>query len=159
MKFNDQQALQFRSQNFSDGVQLALHYPLGVGLGESSSVMQLVVPDKLSPWEYQPPHNLFLVVSSELGLAGLVLFVFLFAYVFIHLYQHRKLSPQVFTLWIAFFLLGLTDHYFFSLYHGNILFVLILAIAAITLQSTPERIVIGAHEEKSLDIDQLGSVS
>lgn len=160
MKFDDHQALQFRSQNFADGVRLALDHPLGVGLGESSSAIQLVVPDKLSPWEYQPPHNLFLVVSSEIGLAGLALFVFLFAYVFIHLYQRRKLSPQVFTLWIALFLLGLTDHYFFSLYHGNIFFTVVLAIAAITLQSNPDHVTARARQEEVLpEVSQPESVS
>lgn len=134
MKFQDDQSLQFRGENLNDGLSLIFTHPLGVGLGNSSLALQQVVSHKLSPWEYQPPHNLFLAVASELGLAGSALYLFLFVYLSMQLYRRRRLAPQVFSVWVAVIILSLFDHYFFSLYHGEILFALFFAIAAMTLQ-------------------------
>ncbi len=136
MKFQDTQALQFRAENVTDGIRLLMSHPFGVGLGESSTALQSVVSEKLSPWEYQPAHNLFLVVSNELGLLGLALYLFLFGYILTQLYRRRRNSPQVFVLWVSVSILSLSDHYFFSLYHGWILFAVLVAIASYTLEES-----------------------
>lgn len=134
MKFQDTQALQFRAENFTDGMRLLIARPFGVGLGQSSMALQAVVPDKLSPWEYQPAHNLFLAVSNELGLLGLALYLSLFTYILVQLYRRRRYAPQVFALWVSVGILSLTDHYLFSLYHGWVLFVILVAITHATLE-------------------------
>lgn len=138
MKFRDGQALQFRLENLTDGVGLLMSRPLGVGLGESSMALQEVVEKKLSPWEYQPPHNLFLVVANEIGIVGLALYLALFSFVFVALYRRRSLTPQVFTLWVTVGVLTLSDHYLFSLYHGVMLFTLFVALASLALREPTE---------------------
>jgi F0F1-type ATP synthase assembly protein I len=48
---------------------------LGVGAGQSVLVMQKFYPQNLEFWEYQPVHNVFLLILSELGSVGLILFI------------------------------------------------------------------------------------
>jgi hypothetical protein len=138
MKFQDGQALQYRVENLTDGARLLVKYPLGAGLGESSIALQDVVTKKLSPWEYQPAHNLLLVVGNEIGVTGVVLYVTLFGGVLVALYRRRALVPEVFTLWVALGILSLSDHYLFTLYHGVILFTLFVALASLALRDPKE---------------------
>jgi hypothetical protein len=48
---------------------------LGVGAGQSVISMQKFYPQTLEFWEFQPVHNVFLLILSELGLVGLGLFI------------------------------------------------------------------------------------
>jgi hypothetical protein len=47
----------------------------GVGIGQSVFVMQDFFSEKLFPWQFQPVHNLFLLIFSEIGLVGLLSFL------------------------------------------------------------------------------------
>ena len=47
----------------------------GIGNGQFVLEMQKYVPQKLLDWQFQPAHNVFLLILSELGLVGLGLFV------------------------------------------------------------------------------------
>ena len=47
----------------------------GLGAGQSALSMQKYFPQKLEFWQYQPVHNVFLLIFSELGLIGLGLFI------------------------------------------------------------------------------------
>ncbi|MFZ2975502.1 MAG: O-antigen ligase family protein [Candidatus Moraniibacteriota bacterium] len=47
----------------------------GLGAGQSVLSMQKYFPQKLEFWQYQPVHNVFLLIFSELGLIGLGLFI------------------------------------------------------------------------------------
>lgn len=132
-RFQDTQALQFRAENFTDGVRLLLQHPLGVGLGSSSQTLQSIAPGKLSPWEYQPPHNLFLIAGIELGWLGFVLYVALFVFLLTALYRVRSQSPQVFVLWVMVTIISFTDHYFFSLYPGIVLFTILFSLSGVTI--------------------------
>lgn len=126
-RFTDMSSLQFRYANFVDGVQLFLRHPFGTGLGGSTEAMQAVSSAKYAPWQYQPAHNLFLIVGDELGVIGLILFVVAAIFLFRFLYRYRQKYPIHFAIAISFFLLSLTDHYFFTLYHGQVLLVLFLS--------------------------------
>ena len=48
---------------------------LGVGMGQSVLIMQDYFQKVLEPFEYQPVHNVFLLIWSELGVVGVVLFI------------------------------------------------------------------------------------
>jgi len=48
---------------------------LGAGSGQSVLIMQNFYSQTLNFWEYQPVHNIFLIILSELGLVGLILFI------------------------------------------------------------------------------------
>ncbi|MCX6786037.1 MAG: O-antigen ligase family protein [Candidatus Komeilibacteria bacterium] len=97
------------------------HPVLGVGLGNYTKVLQNKdankpgLPAKASAkagWAYQPVHNLFQLILSELGLIGLLLFIFLFVNLF------RSVAAVNYAFLLAMVFMALFDHYFWSLYFG-----------------------------------------
>ena len=75
----------------------------------------------------QPVHNLFLLVFSELGLIGLLPFLFMIFYGFIiqviRFIKNWSSTKHllIIILWICFFVSALWDHFFWSTYQGNIM--------------------------------------
>ncbi len=136
--FTDMASLQFRYANFVDGARLLFYNPFGTGLGGSTIAMQTVSVSKYAPWQYQPAHNLFLVAGNELGFFGLMIFGIGTFFLFRFLFLHRKEYPLHIAVGISFFCLSLSDHYFFTLYHGQILLALFLSfLALVGRESSP----------------------
>ncbi len=52
---------------------------LGVGLGNYTSELQNIKPD-LAAWDYQPVHNVYLLVLSEVGIVGWLIIILLFVF-------------------------------------------------------------------------------
>ncbi|MCX6734032.1 MAG: O-antigen ligase family protein [Candidatus Peregrinibacteria bacterium] len=135
-QFTDLTSLQFRYANFVDGIKLFLHMPFGTGLGRSTALMQSISPLKYAPWQYQPAHNLLLVVSDELGVLGLILYIIGIIFLVRFLYHRRKTHPFHVAAGVSFLCLSLSDHYFFTLYHGQILMTLFLSFLALAAQES-----------------------
>ena len=55
----------------------------GLGMGQFVFTMQQFFDEKLLPWQLQPIHNVFLLIFSEVGIIGLVLFLWFFISVFL----------------------------------------------------------------------------
>lgn len=82
------------------------------------------------PWEYQYPHNVFLVLLLELGIVGLLLFL-AFLYESMRLlarsariraaFARVPLTGVVFAI-LAIAVLGFTDHYLWTIQQGRLLF-------------------------------------
>ncbi len=112
---------------------------LGVGSGNFTLALQKKVGTRLitslRPWEIQPVHNLYLLIASEIGLIGLMIFIFfilkLFSiFPFYSTTNRRKTGVQhnLFAfLFLAYLFLGFFDHYFWTLPQGQMLFWLCLA--------------------------------
>jgi O-antigen ligase len=67
-------------------------------------------------WELQPVHNIFLLVLSDLGLVGLIIFLYF-------IYRVLKRSRNIWqSLFIAYLFIGLFDHYFLTLPQGIFIF-------------------------------------
>jgi len=84
-------------------------------------------------WAYQPVHNFYLLMASEIGLFGFV--VFLLFLIFVLASIRSSLEDNIFKisfLGIAFsiFLLFLTDHYFWDLQQGALMLWFFLGLAA-----------------------------
>jgi len=100
------------------------HAWLGIGLGnfvwEIREMLHL-----LSAWLHQPVHNIYLLIASEIGLIGLILFlVFIFQ-------LFRKISRKEYFLLLlvsSFLFIGLFDHFFWTLQQGQLMFWLVLGI-------------------------------
>lgn len=136
--FTDMASLQFRYANFVDGARLLFHSPFGVGLGNSTVTMQAISNSKYAPWQYQPAHNLFLAAGNELGFFGFMIFGIGAFFLLRFLSLHRKEYPLHMAVGISFFCLSLSDHYFFTLYHGQILLALFLSfLALVGRESSP----------------------
>lgn len=67
--------------NVSRGTILA-NPILGAGIGQFVGEMLKYSSTPLEPWQFQPVHNVFLLIWSELGLIGLALFIFFLYNVF-----------------------------------------------------------------------------
>lgn len=88
---------------------------LGVGLNNFFSLTNNV----------QPPHNIYLIVLSEVGILGvLVVFVLLTKLII------RKQNKYLFLALVFILFTGLFDHYSFSLQQNQIIFAILLGLSA-----------------------------
>lgn len=97
---------------------------LGIGIGQF--VANLMAKYKHYPaLFYQPVHNLYLLVASEIGLVGLGFFLaFLFS-VFWRFRFHPLILATVCLILVA----GLFDHFLWTLQPGSLIFWLVVALA------------------------------
>jgi len=97
---------------------------MGVGLGNYTLAVHNEIDPNIKSWGYQPVHNIYLLVLAELGIIGFIFFVSLFFCFSVLLFrQFKNFTPMIF-LSIVFLIMmvGLFDHYFWTLYFGVMLF-------------------------------------
>ncbi|PJE57533.1 MAG: hypothetical protein COU82_01470 [Candidatus Portnoybacteria bacterium CG10_big_fil_rev_8_21_14_0_10_38_18] len=86
------------------------------------------IPD----WLYQPVHNIYLLIASEIGILGALLFLLFLAKKAIQgikqIFRELNEINALFFLFIGFLILGLSDHYFWTLQSGSLMFWLSLAL-------------------------------
>lgn len=108
------------------GIALIRAHPWGVGLG--NEVLQaareglFTAKGLRQPWLWQPVHNIYILIASELGIAGLLVFLI---FVFLAFRRIRLDSPDaVFAGLLVFSLLlfGLVDHFPWDLHAGRLMF-------------------------------------
>lgn len=100
-------------------------HPLqGVGMGNFVTFQKERGVKNIEPWEQQPVHNLYLLITSEIGLIGLTLFLYTvicLGLIFRRGFFRRLHNP--FTLcFFGFLALGFIDHYFWTLPQGMLIF-------------------------------------
>ena len=127
--FNDratyfQQATELLEENW-------LH---GVGINSYTLAVKDAIDSGLSGKEYQPVHNVYMLVFVELGLFGLIIFLALIIQVirssWLAVNQHI-IHPRVVTyscIFAVMLVLFLFDHYFWTLSVGIMLFWLMLGL-------------------------------
>lgn len=92
---------------------------LGVGLNNFIPNLVKVNKHYINFWELQPVHNIFLLVLSEVGLIGFIVFVGLIFFNF-SIYNYPL---------TAILITGLSDHYWLTLQQNILLFTFILTFA------------------------------
>lgn len=147
---NDGQSSLERELYMNISKEMILQHPLGVGLGNFTLMMQDFTQQKLAPWVIQPVHNVYMLAMNELGVQGLVLFL-LMAGNFVYIVMSERKNQQqessgalskeglnfsITSLKIAllftFLVIGLFDHYFFTLEQGQFLFIFLMAFLCYT---------------------------
>ncbi len=110
------------------------HPLLGVGVGQF--VPQLMT--KLKHWPaniYQPVHNIYLLIASETGLIGLALFLLFLFFIFYNFIRRADFKkPYSFSFLIlafSFLLMGLFDHFLWTLQQGSLIFWMTLALISL----------------------------
>jgi len=100
------------------------NFLFGVGLNNFIPNLVKVSRSFVNAWELQPVHNIFLLIVSETGIFGLLIFLSLF------------LNISIFSNFplIAILFSGLNDHYWLTLQQNILLFTYVLAF---TKQSIP----------------------
>jgi len=92
------------------------------GIGIRNYTFQLYNQNQnLSAWDYQPIHNVFVLVWAETGIIGLIIFILLIA-------KGLLRSNEFWIVFLAMLILGLFDHYAWSLFFGIMLWWLTLAL-------------------------------
>ena len=119
----DHQSFQDRIllQNVSRETILA-HPLFGVGIGSYILNLNDLYSDRIvNFWQYQPVHNLYLLIATEIGLPGLVLFVYLLYFLYNNNSKKKYVNYEIsyeFLLFrsiiVAIAILGLFDHYLWT---------------------------------------------
>jgi O-antigen ligase len=90
----------------------------GVGLGNFTYLIQDFSLLKLSPWEFQPVHNIYLLVLAEIGLLGFIAFSLFLKKIFVEAKKSPKALRAAFA---SILIIGIFDHYLLTLYPGQFL--------------------------------------
>ena len=90
---------------------------VGVGLNNFIPNLVKVSSTFVNSWELQPVHNIFLLILSEVGIVGLIMFVFLLS--------NLTFTYQLFAILIT----GLNDHYWLTLQQNILLFTFVVIIS------------------------------
>ncbi|OGY41420.1 MAG: hypothetical protein A2Y67_02735 [Candidatus Buchananbacteria bacterium RBG_13_39_9] len=152
----EQKSIAERTLYFEQAKELIqVNWLKGVGLGNYTLALYNQLPDKQPAWYYQPVHNVYLLVATELGILGFIIFVLIIIEV-LRKTWHFKIDYNLKLLAVFknfefkeiyhfyknhfFWLLGLTgvlivililmafDHYFWTQYFGIILWWLCLGL-------------------------------
>ncbi len=101
------------------------------------------IEQKLQPWQYQPAHNIYFLIASEIGIVGLLFFLLFIMYVISDSIKNvsnvsretflstRKLNYFLLAIFISFLFIGLFDHYFWTLQQGRLIFWFVLGMILI----------------------------
>lgn len=87
-------------------------------------------------YEYQPVHNVYLLVFAELGIIGFLFYLSIFVFSFCKNIKTKDEINIIFSIMIlSIFVINLFDHYFWTSYSGVIISFLILFINNKNLQN------------------------
>jgi O-antigen ligase len=106
------------------------HWLFGTGIGNYTLAVHNEI-DKTQPsYFYQPAHNIYLLILSEIGILGFIFFISLLLYVLIFNFEIRiLLEYSNIALIVSLFVMMSIDHWFWSLHFGVLLFWLVLGLA------------------------------
>lgn len=113
------------------------------GTGAGNYIQELInLEPAQSGWWYQPVHNIYLLITGELGLIGLGIFVWLLVGVFIIVNKkilfNRSLLIIIASPLLVILIIGLFDHWPFSMQQGRLLIFWALAVLIIGYQLVPK---------------------
>jgi len=95
----------------------------GVGLGNYTLAVFRLIDGSQAVYLYQPVHNIFLLILSELGIFGLLFY--LAAIIYLLKTKEGWISKLAF---IGLLIIGLFDHFLWSLYFGVMLWWLVAGL-------------------------------
>lgn len=103
---------------------IAKNWVFGSGIGNYTVVLEKQDSSAKSAWEYQPVHNLFLLLWAEGGIFALIFFLLFLVYL-IKKDRRDDFSPALFVVLIV---LMIFDHWLLSLPFGLLFLFLILGL-------------------------------
>lgn len=109
---------------------------LGVGVGNFvwhsqnypvflRAASKMLGSSTIPQWLYQPVHNIYLLIGAEMGILGLLAFILFIGRILLK--RFRRNLCFLFLVF-CFLILGLTDHYFWTLQSGALMFWIALAL-------------------------------
>ncbi|TSC91912.1 MAG: hypothetical protein CEN90_27 [Parcubacteria group bacterium Licking1014_17] len=101
---------------------------IGIGIGQFVYKLMKTLPHN-SPYVYQPAHNMYLLISSEIGIPGLVLFAAFILFVLIRRLKSGLSKIQnilALTLCLGILIIAFFDHPTWTSQQGSLIFGLAL---------------------------------
>ena len=99
----------------------------GVGVGQS--VVNMAGDNDLKNWQFQPVHNVFLLIFQEFGLIGSFILTCLIVLMFHVEHSRRQETVMYFkALMLAFIFIMFFDHYFWDIQQGQLMLVIIASL-------------------------------
>jgi putative inorganic carbon (HCO3(-)) transporter len=138
--FSDQSTVDRKFYDVT-GVKMAQHNPIfGLGLGESVLHMEQYSGKTLQPWDKQPPHNYFIIAAAELGIPAALILLWFFLSQLKSLIFNLKSKFSTYrlaliTIFSAFLVLMMFDHYFYTLEQTQLLLWFILAMITLEIKN------------------------
>ena len=105
---------------------------LGVGYQNFVLAMDDFSPKQLKPYQYQPVHNIYLLVGAETGLLGLSVFLMFIFLILKRGWQKRGdvLAATLLAIFAGFLFIGMFDHYLLAIQQGRLMFFLVAGLLA-----------------------------
>lgn len=109
------------------------------GTGAGNYIQKLIdLEPAQSGWWYQPVHNIYLLITGELGLIGIGIFIWFLVGVVV-IVKRKMLFDRFFSIMIAgplsaILIIGLFDHWPFSMQQGRLLIFWALALLVMGYQ-------------------------
>jgi hypothetical protein len=133
--FFSNQSLQERQLYEIVSYETISNHPLrGVGAGQTVINTYYAHPN-LKSWQYQPVHNIYLLMFSELGISGFVFFLLWIFSIMNWVNGEKNGSARVlltnivfYCMVFSFLIISLFDHYFWDIRQGTVIFVIPLII-------------------------------
>lgn len=109
------------------------------GSGPGTSVFQIkpfldkaIKNQIIEPWQYQPPHNIYSLSTSEIGIIGFIILIYIvigaIKYSIKKIVSRETISNEkffragTFSILVGFIFIGFFDHYLWTLQQGQIIF-------------------------------------
>lgn len=131
-------SIQLRLTYTDQALTLILHnWFLGQGIGNYTLALYQQISSVWPGYYYQPVHNIYLLVWAELGIVGALLF---WAMVFLAVWFafRRPLTLERLTAFLvlaALLVIGLFDHYTWTLWSGVMMFFMVIGMYIRQLRS------------------------
>ncbi|MDP4008012.1 MAG: O-antigen ligase family protein [Candidatus Peregrinibacteria bacterium] len=126
-----------RIDQIKTSFSMLLAHPMGVGLGNYTNAVADFSSKKLMPWEFEPVHNMFLLIGTELGILAAASIIAGLTIGLLHLFKlltkiegKYKCFPIYFAIILIthIFILANLDHYFYTNYSAGIFLMVILGV-------------------------------
>lgn len=127
---------------------MMIAHPFGVGLGNFVNAADQYVSGKLLPWQFEPVHNTFLLIGTELGSIAMLISISAVIIGLLHLFRlltktegKYKCFPIYFAIILITHLAILLnlDHYFYTNYSAGVFLMIMLGIMTNELANLEER--------------------
>jgi O-antigen ligase len=108
------------------GIELVRTHPLGVGIGnevlQAGSEGLYAKKNLMQLWLWQPVHNAYVLIASELGVFGLLVYLALLFSGFRRIKISSEGAVFVAIIVLSLLLFGLVDHFTWDLHAGRLMF-------------------------------------